>query len=653
MKVKDKKWIRVRIYLVAIFFLFGLATVLFRAFQLQVFERDRLDAIARAGYKAVLKLPPKRGTIYDREGHELAASVEVGSIYADPNIIEDKIKTAGQLALNLNESESSILSLLNKNRSFVWIKRRLPPEKIRQVKALGLKGVGFITETKRYYPGMDIAGHLLGLVGSDNHGLEGLEKKYDEVLAGPQQTLVQMRDALGRPFFISNPHGDYQNLYNLILTIDKDIQYKAQQALEETIEKVKGKSGQCLIMDPETGEILAMAVAPSFNPNIFEEYGPSQWRNRTITDCYEPGSIIKAFLLAAALEENIVTPKTNFYCENGEYQVANHTIHDTKKYETLNVSDIVVLSSNIGALKIGMELGYSEFYEYLKKFGFGDRTGIDLIGERKGIVREPVSSKLIDQVTVFFGQGMSATSLQLLNAMASIANGGKLMKPFVVKSMTDQSGRIVKEYHPQMVRRVLSEETTEKVTEILEGVVSERGTAPLAAITGYRVAGKTGTSQKIDALTKTYSNEDFVSIFVGFMPAIDPKLVILVMIDEPKGAVYGGGTLAGPVFREVGKWALNTLRINPELRLVQTIEETKSDNSGSSKEVSIEHVRIEGADLLPDFRGQTMREVLKRGNDLGLKMILEGTGMAVKQVPGPGSPIDGITSVEVSFEPPA
>jgi len=509
MKVEDKKWIRVRIYLVAIFFLCGLTTILLRALQLQVFERDRLDAIARAGYNDVVKLLPKRGTIYDREGHELAASVEVGSIYANPNLIEDKVKTAGQLALNLNVSQSSILSLLKKNSPFVWIERRLSPEKISQIKALGLNGVGFASESGRYYPGRDIAGHLLGFVGDDNQGLEGLEKRYDDILTGPQQVLVRMVDALGRPFFISNPDsGKNQDLYNLTLTIDKDIQYKAQQALEEAVEKAKGKSGQCLIMDPETGEILAMAVAPSFNPNIFKEYNPNQWRNRTITDCYEPGSAIKAFLLAAALEKNVVAPNTKFYCENGEYQVASHKIHEAnlKKYGTLSVSDIIVLSSNIGAVKMGQELGYSEYYEYLKKFGFGDKTGIELIGERQGTVRSPEAIKLIDQSTIFYGQGISVTSLQLVNAMAAIANGGKLMRPYIVKAMTDESGRVVKEFQPQMIRRVLTEETTQKVTGILEGVVSERGTASLAAITGYRVAGKTGTAQKVDPLTKEYSD---------------------------------------------------------------------------------------------------------------------------------------------------
>jgi cell division protein FtsI (penicillin-binding protein 3) len=651
MKVDDKKWIRVRIYLVAFFFLCGLMVLLLRAYQIQVLEKDKLEAIARAGYNTVVKLPPQRGTIYDREGRELAASVEVGSIYADPNLIESDVETARKLASKLDMSQDSILPLLKKDRSFVWIKRRLSPDKINQVKTLGLKGVGFVSETKRYYPGMDIAGHLLGIVGLDNDGLEGLEKKYDKVLTGPQQTLVQMRDALGRPFLITNPEGDNQDLNNLILTIDRDLQYKAQQTLEDALKKAGGKSGQCLIMDPETGEILAMAVVPSFNPNIFTQYTPDQWRNRTITDLYEPGSTIKAFLLAAALDKDIVTPDTEFYCEEGEYLIDNHTIHDTKEYKTLSVSDIVVLSSNIGALKLGMQLGYGEFYEYLRRFGFGEKTEIDLIGERQGKVRAPESSRMLDQLTVFFGQGMSVTSLQLVNGMASIANGGRLMKPYLVKAMMDQSGRVVKKFYPRTVRRVLSEDTAEEVKGILEKVVSERGTAPLAAIKGYRVAGKTGTSQKVDAVTKSYSKEDYISIFLGFVPVKDPKLVMLVMIDEPKSSPYGG-VVAGPVFREVGKWALNDMRVNPDLKLVETIEEPIYGNSETPKDRSKRGIRTESDHMIPDFTGQTMREVLRLGSELGLEMVLDGSGMAVKQVPEPGSPIDGVTAVVVSFEPP-
>jgi len=651
MKVQDKKWIRFRIYLVAFFFLVGLGTILVRAYQLQVLEKDRLGAIARAGYKEEIKLPPKRGTIYDREGHVLAVSVEVGSIYAHPHLVKSKSHTAKQLSRVLNMEQSSILSLLKHKRSFVWVARRIPTEKVNQVRALGLEGVGFTSETRRYYPGKDIAAHLLGFAGTDNQGLEGLEKRYDRILKGPQNILIVMRDALGRPFFISRPSSNGHEMHNLILTIDKDIQYKAQQSLTSAIKKTGAKSGQCLILNPETGEILAMAVVPSFNPNIFSKYRPSQWRNRTITDCYEPGSAIKGFLLATALENHIVTPNTRFYCEQGKFQVAQHIIHDTKEHGYLSASDIVVYSSNIGAVKIGQLLGYKRFSEYLRKFGFGDKTEIDLIGESKGFIRPFKSAREIDQATLFFGQGMSATSLQLATAMAAIANGGKLIQPFVVKAVTDQSGRVVKETRPRIVRRVVSTSVAKKVAQVLEGVVTERGTGSLAAIYGYRVAGKTGTSQKVDPRTKTYSKENYVAIFIGFVPAHRPKIVILVMIDEPKGTPYGG-LVAGPVFREVGAWALNTLRIHPQLELTK-IEDSSFIHHLQGSDLDPEpELNMEDEGLLPDFRGQSMREVLKKGRAMGLKVVLNGTGLAVNQNPRPGSSLQNITAVQVSFKPP-
>ena len=651
MKVKEKKWIRFRIYLIAFSFMGGMGIILARAYQLQVLERDKLSSIARAGYRGIVKLPPKRGIIYDREGHELAVSVEVGSIYAHPKLVKKRLYAARQLSKILNLKQSSILSLLKSKRSFIWIDRKLSPDKIRQVKALGLEGVGFTTETRRYYPLREIAAHLIGFAGGDNQGLEGLEKKYDRILKGPQHTLFQMRDALGRPFFLSRPTSYGHEMQNLVLTIDKDIQYKAQQALDEAVKKANASGGHCIIVNPETGEILAMAVAPIYNPNIFWKYKPFQWRNRIVTDLYEPGSTIKAFLLAAALDKGIVSPKTRFDCEQGKFRVANHVIHDTKKYGSLSVSDIISLSSNIGAVKIGQKLGYKRFHEYLKNFGFGNKTGVGLLGERKGFIRPAKEAKQIDKATIFFGQGMSATSIQVVMAMAAIANGGKLMRPFVVKAVTDKSGRVVKETFPKMVRRVFAPEITQKVAQILEGVVSEKGTGPLAAIKGYRVAGKTGTSQKVDPRTKRYSKKDYAAIFVGFVPVDKPKLVILIMINEPKGKRYGG-LVAGPVFREVGAWGLNHLRINPQLNLVKMEE-----NPGIS-EVRRQILKPEpkvgkrDAGLLPDFNGLSMREVLRRGRSLGLKVVMEGTGLAFRQTPGPGSLLQKITTVKVNFRPP-
>ncbi len=649
MKVSEKKWIRFRIYLVALFFIGGLGVILARAYQLQVLEKDKLASIARAGYRGLIKLPPKRGTIYDREGHELAVSVEVGSIYAHPKQVENKLDTAKQLSKILNTKQHTILSLLKRKRSFVWIKRKMPSEKVELVKALGLQGIGFAKESRRYYPGREIAGHLIGFAGDDNQGLEGLEKKYDQILRGPQVSLMQMRDALGRPFYVNMPATQEDKMHSLVLTIDKDIQYRAEQALHAVVKKTKAKSGHCIVVNPDTGEILAMAVAPLFNPNVFRKHRPSRWRNRTVTDCYEPGSTIKAFLLAAALEKHAVSPQTLFYCEDGAFKVGGRTIHDTKKHGKMSVSEIVTLSSNIGAVKIGQKLGYKNFSEFLKKFGFGSKTGIDLQGEVSGYIRPAENTRVIDRATSFFGHGMSATSLQVTLAMAAIANGGKLMRPYVVKEILDSRGHVVRRIHPKMVRRVLSKRTAKKVALILEGVVDEKGTAPLAAIPGYRAAGKTGTSRKIDPKTKRYSRRNYIASFVGFAPVDHPKLVMLVSVDEPRGLYYGG-SVAGPVFREVGARTLNVLRVNPQNRLV------KEDGELAKIRASLYEPDVkENADdesLLPDFRGKTMREVLRKARALGLTVVLEGTGLAFKQTPRPGTGLEKTKEVKVRFRPP-
>jgi len=652
MKVKEKKWIRFRIYAVAIFFLISLGAVLARAYQLQVLEKNRLDALARGEYMGTRKLPPKRGTIYDRQGHELALSVEVGSVYAHPKQVKEKAKTARKLSRILDQKQSDILNLLGSKRPFVWLERRIVPGQVKQVKAANLAGVGITKEVKRYYPGKESGAHLIGFVGSDNQGLEGLEKKYERVLRGPQYSLTQMLDALGRPFSINRPIPSGYRMHDLILTIDKDIQFKAQQSLRSAVDKAKARGGHCLVVDPETGEILAMAVVPEFNPNIFSKYKPYQWRNRVITDCFEPGSTIKAFLLAACLEERVITPNTKFDCEQGKYKISGHVVHDTKKHGVMSVSDIIMHSSNIGGIKIGHKLGYAQYYEYLRKFGFGSQLGIDLLGERQGFVRPIEKAKPIDQAVLFFGQGMSTTSLQLAMAMAAIANGGKLMRPYVVKAVVDESGRVVEETSPKVVGRVVSQKTAKKVARVLEGVVSDEGTGAQASITGFSVAGKTGTSQKVDPKTKRYSWKNYVATFVGFVPVEQPKLVILAVIDEPKGLHYGG-LVAGPVFREVGLWSMNRLRVNPRIRLVEKGMDTPKEAKKGPSSPKVDQVALKLKEgLLPDFRGLGMREVLRKGRSLGLEVLLEGTGLAVKQRPRPGSPLNKVRVVKVSFRSP-
>ena len=654
MKVKEKNWIRVRVYVVAFFFLAAMAAVLGKAYHLQVLERERLEAIARAGYRGTIKLPPKRGTIYDREGHELAVSVEVASIYAHPNQITNKPHTARELSTILNLKQADILEQLESKRTFVWIARKIPPEKARQVQALRLEGVVTAPESRRYYPGKEIAAHLIGFAGEDNQGLEGIEKKFDHLLKGPDYTLIQMRDAMKRPFYISGPMTAGDEMRHIVLTIDKDIQYKAEQTLKEVVDKTRAKSGHCIVVNPRTGEILAMAVAPLFNPNVFGKLKPEQWRNQGITDVFEPGSTMKTFVMAAALDSKIATPQTAFYCEGGAYTIGSATIHehDAKKFGSLTLTEIITVSSNIGAVKVGQRLGYKKFHEYLKKFGFGEKSGIELIGERDGYVRPVKDIREIEKATTYFGQGVTVTSLQLVMAFAAIANQGVLMKPLIVKAVKDQQGRTVTEFRPQPVRRVISQDAAQKAARILENVVSEKGTAKLAAIGGYRVAGKTGTSQKVDPRTRAYSKRDHMAVFAGFVPSDDPRLAMVVVVDDPEGIPYGG-VVSAPIFRQVGAWTLNHLRVNPQVNVAEAVipKGTPGENRNDAHQQVVELGEHGLAGMLPSFRGMTMRQVIRQGKSLGIRVAVEGSGLAVGQVPEPGAPLEQVSAVKVSFMP--
>ncbi len=656
MKVSSKKWIRFRAYTVAGLMLLGFCLVLGRAFQLQVIEGPRLRQMAMSGIEGTVKLPPARGSIYARDGKELAVSVDVRSIYADPSMIENVEKTALELSRALELPVESVRGRLAAAGRFVWIKRKVPNHVSDRALDLNLAGIGVIPDTRRFFPGREIGAHLIGFVGDEEQGLEGLERKYDEYLRGPQETLFQLRDARRRAFAVSRPDDSGRKRHDLFLTIDKGIQYKAQTALRAAVASSKAEAGTCVVLDPQTGEILAMATVPEYNPNAFRRHAPSEWRNRVVTDIFEPGSTIKPFILAAALNEGVVTPSTPFYCEQGSYRIGRNTVRDTREHETLTAAQVVIHSSNIGAIKLGRTLGHKAVVRYLQDFGFGARTGVGLLGERRGYVRDASSTREIEHATLCFGQGMSATILQSAVAMAALANGGLLLKPYVVDRIVDEDGKVVLQNKPRVVRRVVSPAVARTVSSILEGVVTMDGTAPQAAIDGYRVAGKTGTSQKVDPETMKYSRSKYVAAFVGFAPVDRPRLVIAVAIDEPKGSYYGG-VVAGPMFRELGGWALSHLRVAPDVRPAGLdLLPVKAWNPETSAEVQniAAQLRMESvtAGAVPDFSGMGIREVFTRSREIGIHVEVEGSGFAVSQEPSPGAEIEKGTVIKVRFESP-
>ncbi len=563
-KTKPIKWVRLRIVVVGTFMALCFGVVVGRAVQLQILDRSELSEKAAGEYKSAFHKMSRRGTIYDQNHKELAVSIDVSSICAYPKCISSPRLTASVLARTLNLKRRPILHKLCSEKGFVWIRRHAKPKEVSAVKKLKLEGVDFVTESRRFYPLRTLAAQVIGFCGTDGRGLEGLEYSYDPFLSGRESRWTVFKDALGRSFTVKADTPEVKDGYNVVLTIDKNIQHIAERSLSETVERFSAKSGMAVVMAPSTGAILAIAHVPQFNPNTFGQYAPELRRNRAITDSFEPGSTFKVFLAAAALESGLCTPETRFDCEEGRYEIGNNVVHDVHAYGPLSLRDILKYSSNIGAAKIGEKIGSTYLYDKLKAFGFGARIGVDCPGETPGSVLPLEKLSEMDALAICFGQGISMSALQLTTALCAVANGGILMKPYLVQEMTDWQGRLVKSFPPTTLRRVISSKTARSLVSMLERVVGKGGTGLRAALRGYRVAGKTGTAQKVDPEAKGYARDKYMATFGGFVPASDPRLAIVVVIDEPKRHYYGG-VVAAPVFRLIARESLQYLKIPPEL----------------------------------------------------------------------------------------
>lgn len=654
------KGVRIRIRLIGVVFILGFALVAMRAFDLQVLQEQQWDERAERQHQKIIPLTPQRGTIFDSKGEELAVSVDVDSIYVEPRKLEDRAAAAKQLAKALGLSVREVGSKLKGNSNFVWLKRQVSPSQSESVKAMALKGVGMIKEPRRFYPNAGIAAHLLGFTGLDPEGLEGLELKYDKMILGRGGYLVMERDALGRGIGTGLPqvqgatHG-----HDLYLTIDKNLQYLAERELADGLRKTEAKAGTVVMLEPSTGKVLAMASYPEYNPNAYTRFKPSQWRNRAVCDSFEPGSTFKVFLMAAALNEAVITTKQKIDCENGEFRVGGKDIHDHKPHQKLTPGDIIKYSSNIGAAKIGKLLERQAFYSYIRDFGFGDQTGIDLPGEVVGLLRPPDKWFEVDLAAISFGQGISVTPIQLAAAVAAIANGGYLMEPYLVDRVVDSQGQVTLQNQPHMVRKVVAQDIAQTVARMMETTTDEDGTAFNARVPGFRVAGKTGTAQKVDAVTGGYSTDKWVTSFVGFLPAEAPRLVMLVTIDEPKIGHYGGLT-AAPVFSRIASQAMQALKVAPNLEipagealpsLEQIIVETIAPKrSGAQAE---ELAEVSGGPKMPDFVGRSYRQVLELMEKEQLNVSFRGHGRVVEQSPVPGRAIPYGAPVWVRLAPPS
>jgi cell division protein FtsI (penicillin-binding protein 3) len=642
---------------VAFLFAFVFALTAGRAFYLQVLQKDRLVKLAEKQHQRIVALTPGRGAIYDQHNAPLAVSIEMDSCYAETRNLESLPEAAAKLAPLLGYSVPELQAKLKASRNFVWLSRRMAPEQAKKVRELDLDGIGFVKESKRFYPNSEVAAHVVGFTGTDPGGLEGVEKKYDSTILGNTGFLVTERDALGRDIDLKKGSEGKSGTKgsNVVLTLDKNVQYIAEKELAQAVQKNGAKGGIALVMEPDTGRVLAMANYPTFNPNSYFKYGPGSLRNRAISDSFEPGSTFKIFLVATALENHVIRAGDSFNCENGSYNYSGRTIHDTHHYGALTVPEILKYSSNIGAAKIGSRLGPERLYAGLTGFGFGEKSDIDLPGEAGGLLRQQAKWYGIDLATISFGQGVTATALQIASAVSAVANGGNLMKPYLVDHIADDSGGVLKQFAPQVKRRVISQQTAKTVAGMLEGVVIEGGTGTNAAVDGYRVAGKTGTAQKVDPATRGYSAKKRTASFVGFVPLDKPKLTILVVIDEPTTSPYGG-VVAAPAFSAIAQQTLCYLKV-PQDRSAKkkAADPVVAKNEPKPMPEAAEGGVVEGSEAgsMPNFRGMSMRQVLRVMEKRGLNVKLQGSGRAVEQNPPPGSRINTQDQVWVRFVPSA
>jgi cell division protein FtsI (penicillin-binding protein 3) len=553
------RWIRFRVGLLTVAFLGLLTLGLMRAIKLQIVDRQRLLELAEDQYVRRVEIPAMRGDIFDRRGVPLAQSAEVDSLWIDPALVSDLRRASRELARYLHLDAIELYRRLQHARRFAWIKRQAKPDEIRVALGTGIPGLAVTKEPRRFYPQRELAAQLVGMTGADGAGLEGLELSFNDELSGQTAKLMSLRDAKGRKLLTEVEADQRQRRgASLQLTIDRQIQFVAEKALSRAVDESRAVSGMAVVLNPRTGELLAVANFPFFNPNARSVAAAEAYRNRASLDAFEPGSTFKAFTVAAALEERTVRTNEPIFCENGAWPIGHHTIHDTHPHGWLTPAKILQLSSNIGAAKIAQSLGRERLVAYASRFGFGQPVGLGLPGESKGIVPYPRADLAL--ATAAFGQGLTVTAIQLAAAYGAIANGGVLMKPYLVRKLVDPDGLVLFDNAPTPVRRAISESTSRQMINLLEGVVQKEGTAPRARMEEFRVAGKTGTAQKPDPVARGYSDKRIAS-FVGIVPAESPRAVILVVIDEPKTDVFGG-LVAAPAFKEIAAAALPYLGIS-------------------------------------------------------------------------------------------
>lgn len=674
--------VHARLLIVASFAFVWILAVLIRLGYVQLVRHGDYLARAQRQQQRTIEITPQRGIIYDRNMHPLAMSVPVDSAFAVPLEIADESLAARLLSGVLDTPRDVIEARLESSRSFVWIERKLTPEKAEAIAALNLKGIYFQKENKRFYPKRDLAAHVLGFVDVDEKGLAGIEYQLDPQIRGKSEKIVVMADARQRWF--DGGAGQLDSGANVILTIDERIQYIAERELRAAIAQTRAIAGSVAVMNPNTGEILALANWPKFNPNTASNVPAESRMNRAVSALYEPGSTFKLITLAAAFNENITQPDEVFDCENGAVYIAGHRIRDHQRFGLLTVSDILAKSSDVGAIKIALRLGAPKFYEYIRAFGFGALTGVDLPGESKGLLRHVENWTPVSIGSISMGQEVGVTPIQLISAVSAIANGGLLYRPHAVEELRRADRMLAPERFSGLgetePRRVIRPETAATLRRLMEGVVLH-GTGTRARLDGWSAAGKTGSAQKIDPATGRYSPTQLIASFTGFAPISNPAVTILVSLDSPVGQ-HEGGQVAAPVFKRIAEQVLSYLDVprdvplNPKLMQAAYKQSHDSDSaledfaptdfseqpdtppaeaeatapqSPMARPVVTAAVEQREDIEVPNFMGKTVRQVASESLRLGLDPVLVGSNVATEQTPTAGTRVRRGAKITVQF----
>lgn len=682
------RWIRVRMGMLCGLLALGLGLVVSSGWDLMIGDGPAWRELAEKQRQRRLHVTPKRGTIYDRNKSALAVSVEVPSVSLDAvellrNVPPQQIPVvardaANRIAQALSLDPAQLERKILQKRRFSWLKRQITAEEAERVRALGnkeasggkpVRGLVVEGEGRRYYPRRELAGPLLGFVAPDGEGKDGFEYAMNQELKGHVEQLRGLRDRSGRLLF-SDGVQDEQALagHNVELSLDQGIQFTAERELAAAARTFEASGGSVIVVDPWTGEVLAMASWPGYNPNDYGDSEPTQRRDRGITDAFEPGSTMKMFTIAAGLSAGVITADQKLFCEKGMMPVDNVVIRDTHPAGWLTVAQVLAISSNICSAKVGLGLGGDKLYESLLRFGFGQESGVSLPGEASGTLRPRGRPWVqVETAAASFGQGISVTNLQMAMAAAAIANGGELMEPILIKRVTTATGEVVREATPRVRRRVIQKRVAQTVTELMIAVTEGEGTGLEAAIDGYQVAGKTATAQKTDPATGRYSLDKFMASFVGFVPAKKPVVAIAVLVDEPM-VEHAGGAVAAPIFRRVAQAALKYKGLTAQAKERVDVASlgVKPDRANvaydllreaQGKKPSVQEGVVAGGPVpagkvrVPDMTGWPARAAVRQALELGIEPRISGTGLCAKQEPPPGGVVDKGASITLVFEP--